>query len=368
LIGEEDEKVFETVTIDFLNENLPTEYIVTKVEVQDQKLARISVRQTLRMQQPPQTLVVDLYVEGSGAPSAEIFDDEITSSFEKQQATFKNKLADASSIFRRMFYPSPITTPIAVNDEGSYFGKVFIAVGSIFGALSILGIGTLLVISRKRREATMDPQLEVLSWSTNSVTNRSYEQKTADVEDIFLMDPPTKLDPSGVEIYQDLLTDAELRSDMQLSPIAESTSMKSPESVKNQCFQLCRTSRIEKMKKQRNEDDKDDGASDRSSALEIERTFALYANSQTTGDESTPIPIHKGVSSDETGQNRKSRNRYAKRNESTNESYTTNTGGILDYWGFPENEWEGQLDNKVDSVSETPQQKKSEKFKKSTRT
>jgi len=314
-----------------------------------------------------------VYVEGrvggSGVLSSPtIFGDQIDASFEKQKVVFENRLADASSLFRSEFNPNSISVAVSGIEDVSGVGKVFLTAGSICGALIVLVIGLLLVKYRHTEDRSVDPQLDLLSWSTASAGSRSRKGVKDDGEEIVFMDSPTGSEPSGPEIYGDYLLDLKPLGIVPLSPIAESTSMNTSESVETPRHRVCWPSGGERKKRLQgvNNVDENNQSDGGSSALEFERTLGLYSEGSATVDESSASHISRVGSSEENRQNQQIRRSDTTSNELTNVivPFTPNTGGILYDLGFMENEWEGQLDSKVDAVSETPRQNNLEKFNK----
>jgi len=218
-MGEGDVKIFEKVTIDFLNENLPERYTVTIVEVRDQKLLTGNVRRTLRELQTSSSLEVDMYIEGGGTPSANIFRDEIDTVFEEKKDTFEDNLADASTLFSRMFDPNPFTSPENTNGTESNDGEVFLAAGSFLLGLAIVVIGALFVRYRQVRNKALQPQLDILSWTTGSQKDESDNSGP----EIVLMDSVGESD-SGPDIDQYYGSSMELKPLGQLALSPNSTS------------------------------------------------------------------------------------------------------------------------------------------------
>jgi len=202
LMGEEDVKVFEKVTIDFLNENLPDGYIVTIVEVRNQKLSRSSVRRILRELQSSPSLEIEMFIEGSGTPSTNIFDDEIDTLFEEQKYAFEDSLAAASSLFSITFDPNPATLPTTGNVEGGNVGEVFSVAGSLIYVLAFAVFVAIYVKYRPLKGRKKGQGMDLSTPSTTGAGVGSQKQEKDGIKDLILIDSLPGLDPSGFEIVQ----------------------------------------------------------------------------------------------------------------------------------------------------------------------
>jgi len=245
-------KIFEKVTMNFLNDNLPTNYTVTMVEVRNQQLLRSSVRRTLRELQPSPSLEVDMYIEGSGAPSTDILSDEIETSFERQKDTFENLLADASSLFRKVFNPSPVIRPIDGDEEQGNVGELFLAAGSIFGVLSVTVIALLFIKYRQTKKKTDNQQLEILSWSTSSAGGalKGLESKDDGGQEIVLIDSISKEESKINEIPKEEDLDYERDRPPAVVSLNQNAQMTLSDSLDTPDLPFCVTSSADRTKNQ----------------------------------------------------------------------------------------------------------------------
>lgn len=210
---EEDVEVFEWVATIFLNENLPTNFSVTMVEVRDQRLLKNNIRRILHELQSSPYLQVEMHIEGIGAPSAGIFDDEIDVIFENQENAFENKLADASSFFRRMFNPNPVTRPTVGNGVEGSDGTGFLTAGSFLFGLAIVVIIALFVKYQKLKNREEDLLNDILSHST--VTTGSGVIKEGSDDDgrkVLLLDSVAESDQSGTQSGTEMSLSIDLNS------------------------------------------------------------------------------------------------------------------------------------------------------------
>jgi hypothetical protein len=372
----EDQEVFQTVSLDFLNANLPVGYSsraiqVTSVLVTDQRL--VSTRRGLRRSlQGSSELQVDMNVQGNmdNTTAGEYdFDRVVETAFSEHWEDFLQRLADASSFFRSQFAadggqagdPTPSGAEDGTNvAEGDGSNNLaYIIGGAVGGTVLVVGLAFILMRYRLTFEETNDPQLNLLSWSTTSPTSVEGRKKGNDYEN-----PES---PSESEIYEDDYGQVNTLS-KQLSPIAEDRQAKledcdlrTPRNEHTQSLETPRGTRFHQF----------DTESVQRSSVSGGEQRSYYSN--TSGESSSyrqqkalmalRVESPDGLSPDHTV--------YptgTPRGSATPRGGVTPTGGILGDLAGMEEEWEGQLDSKVTAVAPTPRQNNLEKFKLPSRT
>ena len=327
------QQVLQTIALDFLNTNLPlgstieaTSAIVTKQTLSGgQRLLR-------RQLQEESKLEVDMTVQGTQDPQAE---DEIpfgtvaSNVFTENEEALQDKLGDASSFFRAEFASAAaLDRAIGINGAegnntaaGDNVGLDAAMIAMIVvGALSVVIAAALFMKYRSQVEyEDPEPPVDLLSWSTTSPTS-------VEGRDVIGFAPAREVSsPADSEVYANVAdgieaysADKDERYASTLPPIDEGTHVK------------------------------------------LEECDIETPRNQNTTSQKTPKGT-KFVQMDFDAA------KIAKMRRKQSLIKADKTRGILGDLESMEDEWEGQLDSKVNNVAQTPRQNNLGKFNRGTR-